>query len=475
MVFSSHIFLFYFLPLVLALYYLVPRTGKELVLVSLSYLFYAWANPLFVFLMLGTTLVNYICGRCMEGATPRGKKTALVISILASLFALGFFKYFNFGVDSFNATVRALGLENLQLELLIRVILPLGLSFYTFQAISYAVDVYRGEARPVHSFLRFATYISLFPQLVAGPIVRFREIASQLEERTHTWEKFSRGVCFFALGFAKKVLIANPCGRIADTAFSAPSLDWVDAWIGILGYSFQIYFDFSGYSDMAIGLGLMFGFVFPKNFDSPYRSSSITEFWRRWHLSLSRWLRDYLYIPLGGNRKGSSRTYTNLGTVMLLGGLWHGASWNFVLWGGGHGVLLMVERFWGIRHKGVDTEGSNNHIRKSVAIIWTFLLVTLLWVFFRADTIGDAGRYFLSLAGLGGGDDRMFFVRGMLWQPYLLGTLVVAAVVTWSFPQTWNFTRTLSWLRVCWIFFLFFLSIVALETQSFNPFIYFIF
>jgi len=474
MVFSSHIFLFYFLPLVLALYYLVPRTGKELVLVSLSYLFYAWANPLFVFLMLGTTLVNYICGRCMENATPRGRKVSLVLSIAASLFALGFFKYFNFGVDSFNATVQALGLENLQLELLIRVILPLGLSFYTFQAISYAVDVYRGEARPVHSFLRFATYISLFPQLVAGPIVRFREIASQLEQRTHSWEKFARGVCFFVLGFSKKVLIANPCGRMADTAFAAPVVSTVDAWIGILGYSFQIYFDFSGYSDMAIGLGLMFGFVFPKNFDSPYRASSITEFWRRWHLSLSRWLRDYLYIPLGGNQKGSGRTYTNLGTVMLLGGLWHGASWNFVLWGGGHGALLMLERFFGKRIK-KEEKGKVRILGNAVGIAWTFLLVTLLWVFFRADTLGASLQYYQSLFGMGASDERLFLVTGMLWQPYLFFTLVVAALVTWTFPQTWNFTRKLRVVRVVWIFLLFFLSIVALETQSFNPFIYFIF
>ena len=225
--------------------------------------------------------------------------------------------------------------------------LPLGISFYTFQSMSYTIDVYRGRSAALRDPIDFACYVSMFPQLVAGPIVRFNEIADQLLERTHSWEKVARGTSFFALGMAKKILLANPCGKIADLCFDAGSLHPLDAWYGVTAYAFQIYFDFSGYSDMAIGLGLMLGFVFPRNFDSPYTSRSITEFWRRWHMSLSRWLRDYLYIPLGGNRKGNARTYVNLAVVMLLGGLWHGASWNFLIWGGYHGALLAGERALG--------------------------------------------------------------------------------------------------------------------------------
>jgi alginate O-acetyltransferase complex protein AlgI len=223
-------------------------------------------------------------------------------------------------------------MPSLRLDSVLRVTLPLGISFYTFQSMSYAIDLYRGDARAVRSFIDFACFVSMFPQLVAGPIIRFSEVADQLRHRTHTLLKFSRGVAFLSLGLAKKVLIANPCGKIADVVFDAGGRGALDAWYGAVAYAFQIYFDFSAYSDMAIGLGLMLGFVFPKNFDDPYRSQSMTEFWRRWHISLSTWLRDYLYIPLGGNRKGPRRTYVNLFIVMLLGGLWHGAAWTFVIW-----------------------------------------------------------------------------------------------------------------------------------------------
>ena len=233
-----------------------------------------------------------------------------------------------------------MGLQGLSLGTVIRVTLPLGISFYTFQSMSYSIDIYRGDAKPIRNFVDFACYVSMFPQLVAGPIIRFQEVADQLESRTHTLEKFARGVAFFSMGMAKKILLANPCGKVADLVFDAGSQATLDAWWGVVAYSFQIYFDFSAYSDMAIGLGLMLGFVFPKNFDSPYISQSITEFWRRWHISLSTWLRDYLYIPLGGNRKGKSRTYVNLALVMLLGGLWHGAAYTFVVWGAIHGAML---------------------------------------------------------------------------------------------------------------------------------------
>src|SRR5437764_11186122 len=266
-----------------------------------------------------------------RGPRSRTQRRAILISVLLNRATLGFFKYFNFGVETYNALAHSLGADHLQWDTFFRVVLPLGISFYTFQALSYTIDVYRGEAEAMCNFIDFSCFVSMFPHLVAGPILKFSFLAQQLKHRTLTSDKFARGVAFFALGLAKKILLANPCGKIADTAFNAGSIGTLDAWFGSVGYAFQIYFDFSGYSDMAIGLGLMFGFVFAKNFDSPYRSESITDFWRRWHISLSTWLREYLYVPLGGNRRGLSRTYFNLTLNMLPGGLWHGASCNFVI------------------------------------------------------------------------------------------------------------------------------------------------
>ena len=353
MVFSSHLFVFYFLPVALLLYYAAPRRGRHLILTLVSYLFYGWANLAFMVLMLASTLIDYLCGLFFAGRLrwpgwralalgpieplaaggPRsaGQRAAVAVSVVANLSLLGFFKYFNFAVDSYNGLVALAGLPDFAADTVLRIVLPLGISFYTFQSMSYTLDVYRGETAALSSFIDFACYVAMFPQLVAGPIIRFSEVADQLRERRHTLEKIARGVAFFALGMAKKVLLANPCGQVADAAFAAGSLRPGEAWTGVVAYAFQIYFDFSGYSDMAIGLGLMLGFVFPKNFDSPYRAESITDFWRRWHISLSTWLRDYLYLPLGGNRKGRARTYVNLAVVMLLSGLWHGAAWNFVL------------------------------------------------------------------------------------------------------------------------------------------------
>ena len=352
MVFSSIVFLFLFLPPVLAGYYLLhafaPRFWKHLFLTLCSYVFYGWSNPWFVWLMLVSTAIDYVCARLMtdgfrspRGATlplldlggtrTRGQRAALVASLVSNLALLGFFKYFNFGIDSWNALALALGAEGLALGTTLRIVLPLGISFYTFQSMSYTIDVYRGDGRAIRSFPDFACYVSMFPQLVAGPIIRFQEVADQIADRTHTVEKFARGVTFVCFGMAKKILLADTCGQIADFCFNAQQVSAAEAWTGVLAYAFQIYYDFSGYSDMAIGFGLMLGFMFAKNFDSPYRSASIGEFWRRWHLSLSNWLRDYLYIPLGGNRLGTRRTYANLIVVMLLGGLWHGASWNFVV------------------------------------------------------------------------------------------------------------------------------------------------
>jgi alginate O-acetyltransferase complex protein AlgI len=466
MVFSSYLFIFFFLPLALLGYYAAPKKLRHLTLTIFSYIFYGWANPWFCLLMLFNTSVDYTNGRLM-GAYPARKKLFVTISIVCDLAILGFFKYFNFGLDNYNATMAALGISEAQYLGFFRVVLPLGISFYTFQSMSYVIDVYRGDAKVVNNFIDYACYVSMFPQLVAGPIIRFQDVADQLRERTLTWEKFARGTSFFMLGMAKKVLLANPCGKIADTTFNTGDLSCFDAWYGAVAYAFQIYFDFSGYSDMAIGLGLMLGFVFAKNFDSPYRSKSITEFWRRWHLSLSTWLRDYLYIPLGGNRKGSVRTYINLALVMLLGGLWHGASWNFLIWGGIHGGYLAFERAQG-------KESIYHKLPALLQIVITFFIVLIAWVFFRADTLPDAAQYLKCMFG-GATPGQGEAVRGLIYNPYYVVNFILAGVTIWALPQTWDFTRRLTWPKIAWCILLFFISLIALTTQSYNPFIYFIF
>lgn len=472
MVFSSYLFLFYFLPLALALYYAAPRRGRHLVLTALSYVFYGWANPLFVPLLFVSTLIDYVCGLAIAGARAAGDarraRRWLGVSIASNLGLLGFFKYFNFGVDSLNALAAAAGLDALRLDVAFRVTLPLGISFYTFQSMSYSWDVYRGRVSAIRRFVDFACFVSMFPQLVAGPIIRFSEVAEQLRARTHTLEKFARGVAFFSVGLAKKVLIANPCGKVADLAFEAGALSMLDAWYGVSAYAFQIYFDFSGYSDMAIGLGLMLGFVFPKNFDSPYRSQSITEFWQRWHISLSTWLRDYLYVPLGGNRRGPRRTFVNLFIVMLLGGLWHGAAWTFVVWGGLHGALLALER---LRGRTALWAG----LPRPARVTATFVVVLVAWVFFRAPDLPSAVRYLGFLAGEGAARAPAALVGGLIRQPYYLLTLTTAALVVWGCPQTWDWSRRLTPAKAAAALALLAGSAVVLTTQAFNPFIYFIF
>lgn len=522
MVFSSHLFFYYFLPLALAVYYLLPgrrRSVRHAGLAALSYLFYGWANPAFMGLMLLSTVVDYCCGLWIAGFRPgrrreepeegaagdrsagaasdaqgagdggggaedaegagiaplepggprsRGQRLAVGVSVATNLALLGFFKYFNFVVESYDALLASVGLAELGLETTLRVTLPLGISFYTFQSMSYTIDVYRGRAAALSSFVDFACYVSLFPQLVAGPILRFSEVADQLRERTHTVEKLARGAAFFCLGMAKKVLLADPCGRIADLAFGADSLAPLDAWYGVTAYAFQIYFDFSGYSDMAIGLGLMLGFVFPKNFDSPYKADSITDFWRRWHVSLSTWLRDYLYIPLGGNRLGSQRTYLNLGVVMVLGGLWHGASWSFVLWGTIHGGWLALERLLGKRpvYRGLP---------RPVRVATTFLVVLVAWVFFRAPDLGSALEYLGAMAGVVEVGPVADLAGALLYRRYDLLVMAAAAAVAFGAPQTWDWTRRLSWGKGLVCLGLLWLALIVLETEGYSPFIYFIF
>ncbi len=472
MVFSSYLFLFYFLPVALLSYYAAPRRARHLVLTVLSYVFYGWANPLFLALLLVSTTIDYFAGLAMAADQRSGGRTsvsrvALVASMVSNLSLLGFFKYYNFGAQNIDALAQWIGLPSPGLDAALRVTLPLGISFYTFQSMSYTIDVYRGYAKPIFNFIDFACFVSMFPQLVAGPIIRFSEVADQLGFRTHTVEKFARGVAFLCLGLGKKVLLANPCGKIADLAFEAGSLTPLEAWYGVTAYAFQIYFDFSGYSDMAIGLGLMLGFVFAKNFDSPYLSQSITEFWHRWHISLSTWLRDYLYVPLGGNRRGKVRTYVNLFIVMLLGGLWHGAAWNFVVWGALHGVLLAVERLRG-------KAALYGWLPPAARMAVTFVIVLVTWVFFRSPDLAHAVRY-LGDMFIPGAPERAQLLSGIVYSPYYVGTFLLSGAIVWIAPQTWDWTKTLTAPRAAVAFAVLVVSVVVLTTQAYNPFIYFIF
>ena len=339
MVFSSHLFVFYFLPLSLLLYYAVPRSWRTGVLALTGYAFYGWWNPWFCWLMLASTMIDYYGGLLVgaPGASLAKKRVGLMLSVVSNLGILGFFKYCGFAVGAAGAVAEGLGLPVMEVpEWVTRIVLPVGISFYTFQSMSYCLDLYLGRARQAPSFLHFAAYVSLYPQLVAGPIVRYETLAGQLVDRAHTAAGFVQGLTRFGLGLAKKILLANPMGPLADAAFGAHPdvLGFSTAWLGLVAYALQIYFDFSAYSDMAIGLGRMFGFRFEENFDSPYKSLSLGEFWRRWHISLSTFLRDYVYIPLGGNRLGAGRTSVNLLTVMVLGGFGTGRAGR--LWRGGH-------------------------------------------------------------------------------------------------------------------------------------------
>lgn len=465
MVFSSHVFLFYFLPLALLFYYASPRILKSLTLTVMSYVFYGWWNPWLLFLIFVSTLVDYICGKLIsaDGATAKQRKTGLWISILANLSTLAFFKYAGF----FAGNIHSLSGADFP-TWLYTIPLPVGISFYTFQSMSYSIDLYRGHARPCRSFIDFMCYVSMFPQLVAGPIVRYGTVAEQLHGRTHSIEGFTHGFTRFNFGFAKKILLANPMGAIADGCFSAGegSLGPLTAWVGVTAYAFQIYFDFSAYSDMALGLGRMFGFKFPENFNAPYRSHSITEFWRRWHISLSSFLRDYLYIPLGGNRGTHARTYANLMTVMLIGGLWHGAQWTFVAWGAIHGGMLAFERMMG-------KDSPYRRLPNPVRIAITFVVLLISWVFFRAENFDVAGRYLRAMFGLIDTAPTSELLTGYVLRPINLVWLVLCAVIVWSAPLTQGFLHRLTAWKVVAGFVLLELAVVMMWTQGFNPFLYF--
>lgn len=471
MVFSSHIFVFYFLPLALLLYYAAPKSGRHLMLTLVSYVFYGWWNPWFTLLMLGSTAIDYGCGKMItaDGASPGKRKSGMLISVFANLAILAFFKYSAFVAGNTSLLAEWMGFGEVRLpEFYYSIALPVGISFYTFQSMSYSIDLYRGHALPARNFIDFACYVSMFPQLVAGPIVRYGSVADQLREREHTVEGFVAGMTRFNFGFAKKIILANPMGSVADACFGAGDgvLTAPIAWLGVMAYAFQIYFDFSAYSDMAIGLGRMFGFKFPENFDSPYRSKSITEFWRRWHISLSSFLRDYLYIPLGGNRKGERRTYINLFLVMLIGGLWHGAQWTFVMWGVIHGVMLMVERAMG-------RDSWYGKLPGALRIAITFGIVLITWVFFRAENFEVATRYLGSMFGFGGGEASAELLTAYVLRPLNWLFFLLCVVWTWGFPRTAVWLEQLTRTKVVMGMVLLIFSLALMFNQGFNPFLYF--
>jgi alginate O-acetyltransferase complex protein AlgI len=399
MVFSAPTFLFLFLPAVLALVLLAPRSFRNSLLLSASLFFYTWGEADFVVVMLASIVFNYGAGLCLGGSGQGNlRRIALFLAVSGNLLLLGWFKYAGFLAENLADGLLALGIsiDPAVFSAAHSVHLPIGISFFTFQALSYLIDVYRGEHPPQRNPIRLALFISLFPQLIAGPIVRYKEFAGQLSDRVVDVEGFAEGIRRFTIGLSKKLLIANTLAIPVDAIFALPpsELTTVVAWFGAICYALQIYFDFSGYSDMAIGLGRFFGFRFPENFDLPYRAASLTEFWRRWHMSLSRWFRDYRYIPLGGNRQATWRTYSNLLIVFVLCGLWHGASWNFLIWGLFHGAFLMFERAWWSER--LQT------ISRPIAHAYCLLAVLVAWVFFRAESLPQALNFLANMAGVGG-------------------------------------------------------------------------
>ena len=468
MLFSSITFLFIFLPLTLLLYYLVPFRMKNYVMLAASLIFYAWGEPVYIILMILSIILNYFCGQDIyeKRDNARAMKMSLMFGVIMNLLILGFFKYYGLLMDTINAI--------LPIDIPYRVLaLPIGISFYTFQAMSYLIDVYRKEVKPQENILYFALYISMFPQLIAGPIVRYIDIEEQLKERSINSTKFGEGAMYFIRGLAKKVVLANTFGSVYEqvAAMQMGSFSTLTAWVGAIAYAFQIYFDFGGYSDMAIGLGKMFGFEFLPNFNYPYIAKSITDFWRRGHISLRTWFREYVYIPLGGNRCTPSRHILNLLIVWMLTGLWHGAQWNFMFWGLYYVVILILEKYlWGSKIEKLPS---------AVQHIYAFVLVLFGWVFFFSPTLGYAGQYLKVMFGIGAKgifDKQGFFMIFTNW------LLIVIAILA-SAPRGYKLLKKITgcWqseevraIVTCAVYIAMFLLCIAfLVTETYNPFLYF--
>lgn len=472
MVFSTSLFLIIFLPIFLITYSLVGKKLKNWVILIASIIFYAWGAPKFVFVLVGSTIATFYLVKLMHQAEQRKRKRVfLILSIAINLGLLLYFKYANFFVDNMNGVLELLGIEVVGWT---SVMLPIGISFYTFQSLTYSVDVYRNVHKPLDKVSNYLLYIMSFPQMIAGPIVRFNTIADQIVDRNETLDDKLVGFVRFCIGLAKKVLIANVMGEQADLIMNADlhGIGTATAWLGILAYTFQIYFDFSGYSDMAIGLGKMMGFKFPENFNNPYISQSITEFWRRWHITLGSWMRDYLYIPLGGSKVSTKRRlYFNLWFVFLISGLWHGASWSFVIWGAYHGFFLVAERLFLL--------DVYKKIGKIPSVIITFLIVVVGWVFFRLEQFDVAVLYLT----------KMFSFSEPVVEINLLPSFIALLVVAFlfSFSNLVSYGKKLGDFFFCrdsykmsayyWMipmgFVLFAVSLSSITSSGFNPFIYF--
>ena len=455
MIFSSNVFLFAYLPVVLLLYYISPRKLRTPVLLFWSLLFYGWGEPVYLLLMMATIVMNFVFGWVIHSRKTQGKtpKTALAIAVAANLLTLGFFKYAGF----------LLGLlPFIPQNILPEISLPIGISFYVFQSMSYVVDVYRDDAPVQKNVLTFGTYVTLFPQLIAGPIVRYKDVAYQMDNRRENVADFASGVYLFMVGMGKKVLLANPMGNLWNLLQVQDGT--LAAWAGIIAYALQIYFDFSGYSDMARGLGRMFGFEFLENFNYPYISSSITEFWRRWHISLSTWFREYVYIPLGGNRKGKCRQILNLLTVWALTGLWHGASWNFVLWGLYYALLLIAEKLFLLKLL--------QKLPKFLGHVYSLFAVLLGWaLFFFEDTVALGGFFRKLFIPAATGAQGLNLVLGFL--PLMLVAMFAATPVVSRFFAARQEKTWVRYGRIGFALIVLVLCVASLASQSYNPFIYF--
>lgn len=464
MVFSSTIFLCVYLPLVLLGYYICPKKGRNLFLLIVSLVFYAWGEPKYVFLMIFSILVNYIFGRLMDKHRENKKrlKLMLVLSVVIDIGLLSVFKYTDFIITNVNAIFGA----NFDL---LNIALPIGISFYTFQAMSYTIDVYRDDVRVQKNLIDFGMYITMFPQLIAGPIVRYADVQDQLAERSVTTADFFEGVMRFVVGLGKKVLLANQMGAVwSDIYALGGDVSALMAWTGAIAYTFQIYFDFSGYSDMAIGLGRMFGFKFPENFRYPYQSVSITDFWRRWHITLSTWFKEYLYIPLGGNRRGLARQALNLLIVWSLTGFWHGAGWNFVMWGLYYFVILFIEKLFLL--KALDK------LPKFFRHVYALVLIIIGWVIFASDDVSVLLPYLGSMFGangaIGGMDVYTLLTKAVL--------LIICCIASTELPKKLFLSaagamneKAAFTLKSVLMIALLAMSMILLIGDSYNPFLYF--
>ncbi|MBQ3558144.1 MAG: MBOAT family protein [Agathobacter sp.] len=460
MIFSSLTFLLLFFPITLLLYFLVPNRAKNIVLLLFSLIFYSWGEPVYIILMLYSILLNYVCGLMMDKYSDM-RKHILIFGVCINLFMLGFFKYAGFLTESLNSVLGTFGISIPQRE----IALPIGISFYTFQALSYLIDLYREKFPVQKNIINFALYITMFPQLIAGPIVRYESIEKELKHRIISLEKVGYGSLIFIEGLAMKVLLANQIGLVADELRAlASSLSVASAWLSALAYFFQIYFDFAGYSTMAIGLGHILGFTFCKNFDYPYLSTSVTEFWRRWHMSLGTWFREYVYIPLGGNRVSTIKHIRNILIVWMLTGLWHGAAWNFVLWGLYYGLLLLFEKFI----------LSKINLPKPIGWLYTTILVLIGWVLFSSENLSQCMQILSAMFGIG---NVLFDTTSLYYLMtggfmLILCTICSTPLLKWLKEKLLHFALGKLFLGCIYVAILA-LCILFLVVQNYNPFLYF--